>query len=834
MAKTRFIQSSFTSGVLSPLLKGRTDLEQYYQGLEVGSNWILLPQGGIRRRPGTQFIQKALPVLEMNTTLNTMPVGGIAANISDGDDSTSTTTIANISTVDPYVVAKLDLGIATYIEAVDVRGLFLTSQTSTEFVIQTSSDDITYTTVQALPLIGTSAQDFRYAVATSARYWQLARVGATDLGTDKVSISDFNVWELTSTLSEVKLKDFSVESNRHYLFSITDGNCRIFRKGTNTHVADIKLPYTSSQVKSIRDTQSESVMITVQEDNIVKRIINLGTDVDWTVDDAPLTNIPQFDYDDTLSPTPVSAAQVLTFTAFVVGDTFQIDVESIFSKNITFAGDTTVAEQSSTAENIRKNLQDMPNFGESGVSVARTGALTYAITIADESAKAFELFSGFATSGTGTKSIGFTQTAVGSPRKEDVWSSTRGYPKTTCFYEGRLVFGGTKSKPQSVFLSKAGSALNFEIGEGDDDDAIFTTISSRKLNNIVDVYPGRNLQIFTDGSEFTVNVSPATPATFTITPQTSHGSLNLEAKEIDGSTIFADRNGKSIKEYVFSFQEDAYTASDVSVLTPELIKTPQDIAILGGTSSDSANWVFIVNDDGSATILNTLRAQDINGFTEWTTSGFIDDVSVVDDDLYMVNKRTVGGLESNFIERWDFDHYVDNGLTLANTAPLTEIDGLDHLEGETVKVSAVDPSNILKVIVLEDRVVSGGKITLTSTETQYTLIQVGLSFVPSLKPMSINTNIGSGQNSMRRKKIVRMNMRIKDTSGLSVDGEPLPVRFFDAEPLSPLDDFPTITTGVIDDILSTLGWTIDDMPVFTIDDPTPATILAIEYEIESS
>lgn len=827
MAKTRFIQNSFTSGVLSPLLKGRTDLEQYYQGLETGKNWVLLPQGGIRRRPGTPFVQKALPLLSRNTTVNTMPEGGAGANISDEDDSTTTVTTTNVSTLDPYVVAKQDLGAATYIEVADVRGIFLTTLTSTEFVVQSSTDDITYTTRATVPLIGTSSQDFRLFTGVTARYWRLARVGATDLGTDKVNISDFNLWETTTTLSEVKLKDFSVESDRHYLFSITAGNCRIFRKSTNAHVADVKVPYTTTQVKDIRDIQSESVMILIQEDTEVKRIINLGTDTDWSIDNAPFTNVPQFDYNDALSPTPTSDVQVMTFVAFVAGDAFQIDVEGIFSKNITFAGDTTAAEQSSTAENIRKNLQDMPNFGETGVSVARTGALQYTITTADESAKAFELFSAFPTTGTASKTITFTHTTTGVPRQEDVWSTTRGFQKTGCFYEGRLVFGGTKSKPQSVFLSKSGSAFNFDIDEGDDDDAIFTTISSRKLNNIVDVFPGRNLQIFTDGSEFTVNISPVTPTTFTITPQTSHGSLNLEAKEIDGSTVFADRNGKSIKEYVFSFQEDAYTTRDTSVLSPELIKTPQDIAILGGTASDDANWVFIVNNDGSASVLNTLRSQDINGFTEWTTSGFIEDVSVVDDELYMVNKRTVGGTESNFIERWDFDFLLDNSIKVVTTAPTSTVTGLEHLEGETVRVVA-DGS------VLDDRTVTGGAITITTDEEDHTNFEVGIGFVPELKGMPISTNIGSGQNAMRRKKLVRMNVRVLDTFGLEIEGIPVAVRNFDVAASSPLNTPPEEKSGIIDDVLNTAGWQRDEMPLFTVPDPTPATILNIEYEVESS
>lgn len=833
MAKTRYTQNAFTSGVLSPLLKGRTDLEQYYQGLEIGRNWVLMPQGGIRRRPGTSYAGKALPVLSRNTTVPTAPEGGTAANINDDNEATQAVTTTNIGVLDPYVVAKYDLGSAVYIDMVDVRGVSLTSLTSSEFKIQYSTDDITYVTAASVPEINTTAQDFRLFVGRTAQYWRLARIGTTDLGTDKVTIKEFNLQEKTATVSNVKLKDFSVSTDTHYLMVFTDTNCRIYDTGNNSHVADIKTPYLSANVKQLRDVQSESVMILLQEDNEPRRIVNTGGSADWKIETPVFSNVPLFDYNDSLSPTPTSDVQVMTFAAFVAGDTFQIDVEGVLSKNITFAGDATAAEQSATAFNIQKNLQDMPNFGESGVTVVRTGALAYTITSADESAKAFELFSAFPTSGTASKSIAFTHSVTGSARKENVWSAVRGYPINACFYEGRLVFGGTKSKRQSLFMSKSGSAFDFNIDEGADDDAIFTTISSRKLNNIVDVFPGRNLQIFTDGSEFTVNVSPATPTTISITPQTSHGALNLEAKEIDGATIFADRNGKSIKRYLFSFNEDSYATADISVLTPELIKTPVDLAILGGTSSEDANWVFIVNADGSATVLNTLREQDINGFTEWTTSGAITDVSVVDDKLYMSNTRTVGGVESRFIEEWDFASYSDNALTLTHGGGLT-LSGLDHLEDETVKVSAIDPSNPLKVIVMPDRLVTGGDITLDASESAYTKIQVGLPFASTLKPMPVNTNIGSGANGMRRKKIVRMNVRVKDSLGLKIEGIDLPVRSFNEAASSPLDSFPTVKTGVIDDILSVLGWTIDDMPAFTIEDATPTTILAIEYEIESS
>ena len=55
MARSRFFQSSLVSGALSPLLKGRVDIDQYYQGAEVAKNLVIVPQGGMKRRAGTRI-----------------------------------------------------------------------------------------------------------------------------------------------------------------------------------------------------------------------------------------------------------------------------------------------------------------------------------------------------------------------------------------------------------------------------------------------------------------------------------------------------------------------------------------------------------------------------------------------------------------------------------------------------------------------------------------------------------------------------------------------------------------------------------------------------------
>jgi hypothetical protein len=846
MAKSRFIQNNFVSGELSPLLRGRTDLQQYYQGCETADNVVIVPQGGLRRRPGTEFIAETTRNVISFPYTGTMPNGG-TASVLYGNDATTTSTTVAIGTTNDYVVVKADKGASNIadIEFIDIRQISLSSGTSTEFKVQYSADDVTYTDAGNVPLIGTNPQDFRIKIGVYARYWRLVRVGTTDLGSATITAAVFNLIQETGTDSDCKLEDFSVEDDRHYLIEFTKANIAIFRSqlvGFNiqtTRVADIKPTYTSGDVdiSTVRTAQIENVMLVVGNFEPI-RLVNLGTDADWVIDNIPFTNVPQYDFDDAQSPTPVDDVQVMTLGggSLAIGDRFQVDIESIQSKNITFAGDSTADEQAATVFNIQKNLQDMPVFGATGVAVARTGALQYTITVSGESAKDFELFSGFFTEGDASNTVSFVKTANGTPRKEDVWSVTRGWPKSACFYEGRLVFGGTQSKPQSVFFSKAGDFFNFDTEDTDDDDGIFATISSRNLTDIVDVYPGRNLQIFTSGSEFAVTSRPVTPANVQITPQTSHGANKVEVEDVDGSTLFVDRHGKSLLNFLYSFNEDAYTTDDRSVLASHLINQPVDMALLAGTASDDANWLFIVNTDGSATILNTLRSQDINGFTSWNTSGDIKSVCVVDDQLFMTVERNVNSVDKLFIERWDFTYLMDCSIKSVQVAGV--IDGLGHLDGESVKaITREGFQDKNEGYVLSSYTVASGEITLDASE-QYSLTtyEVGLPFVPTIKPMPLNTNIGSGENQMRLKKIIRMNLRVYESSGVYIDDLPVPIRSFgEAGITSPLTNESIVpTSGIIEDVYDINGWAREPIPTITCPDPTPLHLQMIEYEVESS
>jgi hypothetical protein len=56
MPKARKLQTNFSAGELSPRLEGRPDLAKYFNGVSICENYLIFPQGGLYRAPGTRYV----------------------------------------------------------------------------------------------------------------------------------------------------------------------------------------------------------------------------------------------------------------------------------------------------------------------------------------------------------------------------------------------------------------------------------------------------------------------------------------------------------------------------------------------------------------------------------------------------------------------------------------------------------------------------------------------------------------------------------------------------------------------------------------------------------
>ena len=399
----------------------------------------------------------------------------------------------------------------------------------------------------------------------------------------------------------------------------------------------------------------------------------------------------------------------------------------------------------------------------------------------------------------------------------NVWSNTTGWPKSATFYQARLWFGGSTKRPQTLWGSKTNDFFNFDDGTSLDDEGIDLTLDTDQVNAITSVYAGRHLQIFTTGGEFSIKDIPITPAKVAVRRETQFGSSKVPPKNIDGSVIFIDRTGKSIREFLFDYNEDAYTSGTVSLLASHLLNSPVDMDVSKGTANDDANYVYFVNGDGTAAVFNSLRAQEVSGWTKWTTAGDIESVAVVVDDVYFVVKRTINGSVVRFIETLDPNTYTDANKTVTLGSPGTAVSGLTHLNGQESRIRADGE-------VRANLTPSSGAITLAETGT---VVEVGLNYTTTIKTMPLNMDFDDGPTLTRKKRIVKVIPNVYQSSGISVNGDRLIDRNFGLSLNSP----PTAFTGLKEMYL--LGWTDLAQVTITQTDPTPMTILGLAIEVEA-
>ena len=898
------IQSSFLSGVLSPEASARVETDAYNQGLLEGVNVVPRPLGGVRRRPGLRFVDTLPNVLTRVTGQTiTAPNGGTTASANDGSTTTLLTTTTDVSTTDPFVVVHYDLGAATSITFADVTALVATGGTSTQFRIQYSTDNSSWTDFgDAFEMVDTTERSYRRGTLTavSARYWRVAKVGGTDMGAVDTSLQEFNLWQNSTTVSAVRLFAFEVTTETRYLVALTDRSLTVYEN--DAVVVRLPSPYVSADLAEVDGAQNQDSLVLVHEDYAPRFVYPELSTIYF--DPIIFSSQPPHDYADSSSPTPTSCVQTIVFAAgWKQGETFQIELESARTGSITYAGDTSADEQSATAANIAREVQKLYTVpGSTGVTCARTGVKTYAVTFADASAKDYELLS-VTPLVAGTTDVTVALTTPGVERTENVWSTTRGWPRTVTFFEGRMYFGGSRSLPQSLFGSRVNQITEYEITEALDDDAIFTTLNGQQLNAVQGVFSGRNLQIFTSGGEFRYAKAQGTPITPVDAPvnQTQYGAAKIRPVGIDGATIYVQRTKKAIRDFRFDYEEEAFNSLGISALAPHLVNDVKDLAAWKGSSTDEINLVFVVNGDGTLAVYNSRREASISAWVSWDTQGFIFAAVGLLEDVYFAVRRIINGVSTLFLEVTDPDHYTDcsvasalvstknisdititmdgsgvfqryvdtataHGLAVNDVATIADVTasgsyqlsgaynvyevvsatrfrikstrvaptgsyvsggtvtsgttttmtGLDHLDGESVRVRADG-------FVLADTTPSAGAITITRASS---FVEAGLNFNPTVTPMPINMMLPAGANAMRKRRVVKVRVKVLDTLGLLVNARPLPDFNFDInnfdEPATPFSGIKTIE--------ETTNWDEagDKTVSFTQVDPLPMTLLGID------
>lgn len=252
--------------------------------------------------------------------------------------------------------------------------------------------------------------------------------------------------------------------------------------------------------------------------------------------------------------------------------------------------------------------------------------------------------------------------------EEEIMSMPRGYPQAVSFHDNRLWFGGIRDNPSAIIASQIGGYFNFDVGTGLASEAINVVIASDTVNEVRHLVSSRNLQIFTDSGEYYVPVSSQsaaiTPSSIAFLRQTPYGCNRAAPIPFDGASLFSQKNGKAIREYVFSDVEQAYRSTSVSVLASHLIDTPKQLSMMTGNETKPEQFAFFLNsgtsDDGKIAVFHSIRDEKIAGWTMWETQSGdkFHSITALNDQLFVIVKRVVPSGTKYFLERFANDDSI--------------------------------------------------------------------------------------------------------------------------------------------------------------------------------
>ena len=263
------------------------------------------------------------------------------------------------------------------------------------------------------------------------------------------------------------------------------------------------------------------------------------------------------------------------------------------------------------------------------------------------------------------------------PIYDPVFSSTGNYPGAVSYYEQRRVFAGTTNDPQYLWLTRSGteSDMSYSIPTTDAD-RIALRVSSREANTIRHVVPLTQLLLLTNAAEW--RISPAnsdvlTPTTISVRPQSYIGANTVQPQIVNNTVVYCTSRGGHVRELGYSWQAQGFVTGDLSLRAAHLF---DGLDIVDMTLAKSPRQiVWFVSSSGKLLGLSYVPEEQIGAWHQHVTDGSFESVTAVsegiEDALYAVVRRSVGGSTVRYIERFASRMVTDLSLCVFTDSSLT-------------------------------------------------------------------------------------------------------------------------------------------------------------------
>lgn len=844
MARVQKFIPSFNAGELSPRLQARTDFNKYAAGLERCENLIPLPEGGVMRRAATRYVapvndhavkSRLRSFKYSNTQAYILEManqkfqffrnqGQIVVAATDAAITNGTFT-SNITGWDDRSTGGAGNQISH-----DATNGYLTLETN-----GTATDDIGWAeqdvTVGAAYQSVEHVLKFRVIGAPSDRIE--LRIGTSSTGSqiiaDRRCLVGYHAIAFTPGAGTIYIQFRNRGSDR-------DKDVKIDAVSlTSDDPLNIDTPYVEADLYSIVGVQSNDQLYLFHRSYPTYRLERYGHTT-WSLVEVTWLDGPYLEENTTTGTT-------LTFSA-ATGLGVTVTASSVVGIN-----------------------------NDEGFKSTDVGRL---IRLSDNSSVnwGWAVIVGYTSSTVVTADIRRTVVTTAETKwRLGAWSGTTGYPSCGAFYEQRLIAAGSTNRPQTFWGSQTADFENMApdsptsagvwSGTVEDDDAFDYTLSADDVHPILWLSAGEDtLAIGTASGEWVPQSEGAvlTPTDITVRQQTSHGSAAVQPVRIDHVVLFVQRAKRKIREFGFGFEIDGYQALDMTRLAQHITKggiVEMDFA------EEPNSLVYAVRDDGRLLTMTFRREEDVVGWARHRIGGsfgsgiaVVESVAVIPgnngsgqvqnsenrDEVWVIVKRTINGNTRRYVEVFEGDYegpdkndydtiaawktavraaqknayYADSIITYNGSATDT-ITGLDHLEGETVKVLADGA-------IAPEAEVSGGSITLDS---EASVVQIGLAYKHRLKNLKHEGGAEAGTAVGQKKKITDVTFVVMDAMTLAFGPSSDDLEEYDFRDVSDeMDGAIPLFTGEISDNFGG-DWETDPRIYVEKDDPVPFTLLAM-------
>lgn len=438
-----------------------------------------------------------------------------------------------------------------------------------------------------------------------------------------------------------------------------------------------------------------------------------------------------------------------------------------------------------------------------------------------------------------------------------------GYPARVAFYQQRIAFARTSLRPQTLWLSQTGNYPNFGPTTGDDGQLLpdgGVEFSLTELGEISFLAESQELLIGTIAAARifgSADKNAGFSATnFTNTKAQSYAFAAIQPVLAHDTAICVARNRQALREFKFNLEQGKYTAEDITVLSEHIYR--RGVRQMAW-AEDSNAIIWILLDDGTLAAVTYEPGQKMVAMGRHVIGGgaFVESICVVPglgrDELWLAVRRVVDGVPRRRMERLSVDFegdtqdesqavYLDSARRYEG-APVSAISGVAHLAGIDVGMLAdgaeehrigdgFSASTLAPGFVPTTMRPAGDTLTIPSGKPA-SVVTVGVPYVSRCRTLRVSTG-QDGTVFGRHGRIHNVIVDVMEAKGLVVktqQGEEveLILRSFD----DVMGEAPPLYTGTSPMTYVDDGWSSGGQLTIASASASPATIRAIILEVES-